>query len=156
MSLADYLLPQDGHDWSSFLSGWGTVLPQDFTIWIVNRLGDLVIVLPDESVHLFNVGLGKLTRLADSRDHFVSLIDEADNANQWLAVPLVDACVASGMTLGVGQCYGFKVPPMLGGSYDVTNFEPTSLAVHYGFLADIHRQTKDLPDGTPIRVVIGK
>jgi hypothetical protein len=28
--------------------------------------------------------------------------------------------------------------------------------VHYGFLADIHRQTKDLPDGTPIRVVIGK
>ncbi|MFM2288454.1 MAG: hypothetical protein RL684_1597 [Pseudomonadota bacterium] len=156
MNLTDYLLEQRGHDWSVLLSGWGPDLPEDFTLWMVNRLGDLIIVLPDGSVSLFDVGDGKLTRLADSRDHFVQLIDEGDNANQWLAIPLVDACVAAGMRLGTEECYGFKIPPMLGGSYSIDNLEPTSLPVHYGLLADIHRQTRDLPDGTKLRVVTGQ
>lgn len=141
-NLADYILSQEGSDWSSLLSDWGAELPPDFTLWLVNRLGDLVLVLPDESVFLFDVGLGRLVRLADSRDHFAHLLGESDNASSWLAIPIVDACIASGMTLDAGQCYGFKVPPMLGGSYEVDNFEPTSLAVHYGLLADIHRQTR--------------
>lgn len=155
MNLSDYLLSQDGHDWPSLLAEWADVLPPEFTIWIVNRLGDLVVVLPDSSVHLLDVGIGSVKRLADSREHFVNAIDEGDNASQWLAIPLIDACVASGITLAVGECYGFKVPPMLGGAYEASNLEPTSLAVHYGLLGQIHRQTKDLPDGTPIRVGTG-
>ncbi|RQP21146.1 DUF1851 domain-containing protein [Piscinibacter terrae] len=154
MNLSDYLLAQDGHDWPSLLSDWAEVLPGDFIVWIVNRLGDLVVVLPDGSVHWLDVGNGSLKRVADNREHFVSAIDEGDNANEWLAIPLVDACVASGMALGAGQCYGFKVPPMLGGAYEVSNLEPTSLAVHYGLLGQIHRQTKDLPDGTQIKFVL--
>jgi type VI secretion system (T6SS) immunity protein Tdi1 len=69
-------------------------------------------------------------------------------------IPLVDASVASGLTLAEGQCYGYKIPPILGGQYEVSNVEPTDLSVHYAFLADIYRQTKDVPDGTPIRVVL--
>jgi hypothetical protein len=45
-------------------------------------------------------------------------------------------------------------PPLLGGKYEIDNVEPTDLAVHYGLLADIYRQTKDLPDGTPIAAVV--
>ena len=52
-------------------------------------------------------------------------------------IPLVDDCVAAGMTLAADQCYGFKIPP-----------------VHYGLLADIYKQTKDLPHGTPLKAVI--
>jgi hypothetical protein len=118
MNLSDYLLSQDGHDWSSLLSDWTDVLPREFTIWMVNRLGDLVVVVPDGSVHWLEVGIGSLKRLADNRERFVTAIDEGDNASQWLAVPLVDACVASGMSLEADQCYGFKVPPMLGGAYE--------------------------------------
>ncbi|MFZ2989907.1 DUF1851 domain-containing protein [Ideonella sp.] len=153
MNLSDYLLPRDSHDWSSLLSEWADVLPQEFTVWIVNRLGDLIVVYPDGSVNLLDPGAGSLERLADSQEDFVRAIDEGDNASQWLAIPLVDACVASGMSLGADQCYGFKVPPMLGGTYEASNLEPTSLAVHYSLLGEIHRQTKNLPDGTPIRVV---
>lgn len=41
-------------------------------------------------------------------------------------------------------------PQILGGEYPVSNVEPTDLSVHYSFLADIYRQTKDLPEGTRI------
>ncbi len=67
---------------------------------------------------------------------------------------LVDASVDAGMRLLPDQCYGYKIPPILGGSYSLENVEVTDLSVHYAFLADIWRQTKDVPNGTKIRVVV--
>lgn len=156
MNIKDYLLEQAGHDWVSLLAGWGDLLPADFTLWMVNRLGELILVFKDGSVHMMEPGRGVLSRLADSQAQFVELIDKGNRANEWLAIELVDACVARGMRLQPNQCYGFKVPPMLGGEYTVENLEPTDLEVHYSILADIHRQTKDLPEGTPVRIVVDR
>jgi len=154
MDINDYLIAQAGKDWPALLSGWQDAVPENFTLWMVNRFGDLFAVHDDGSVHMLDVGAGRVERLADSRDHFCSLIDVGKNANNWLMIPLVDACVASGLILGESQCYGYKVPPILGGEYQLSNIEPTDLSVHYAFLADIYRQTKDVPDGTMIRVVV--
>jgi hypothetical protein len=120
----------------------------------VNRFGDVFVVLEDRSVHLLDVGFGTINRLADSKDQFASRIDEGDNADRWLMISLVDRCAAAGKNLGPSQCYGYKIPPLLGGGYELENIEPTDLAVHYSLLSDIYEQTKDLPDGTPIEVVV--
>ena len=134
----------------------------------MNRFGDAFVVTEDGAVSMLDVGAGSFERLADNRDHFSELLDVDNNANVWLMIPLIDECVAAGMTLAAHQCYGFKIPPVLGGKYQIDvfpasqlrnkyqidNVEPTDLAVHYGLLADIYRQTKDLPDGTPIDAVI--
>ena len=90
----------------------------------------------------------------DNRQHFGSLLDVGDNANNWLMIPLVDICVAAGLRLSADQCYGYKVPPLLGGSYELDNVTRADLSVHYSFPADIYRQTKDVPDGAQIRVVV--
>jgi hypothetical protein len=156
MNIRDYLLEQTDKDWSALLSDWAALLPaNEFTVWLVNRFGDVVMVLNDGTVHMLDVGAGKLERLAGSRDEFAARLDEGDNADLWLLISLTDACIAKGLRLGTSQCYGWKVPPLLGGKYDVENVEPTDLVVHYGLLADIWRQTKDLPDGTPINAVLG-
>jgi hypothetical protein len=136
------------------LCGWAPPLPFNFTLWLVNRFADAFVVMADGTVSMLDVGAGSLQRLADNRDHFCELLDVDDNANVWLLIPLVDECVAAGMTLAANQCYGFKIPPLLGGKYEIDNVEPTGLAVHYGLLADIYKQTKDLPDGTPIKAVV--
>jgi hypothetical protein len=154
MYLNDYLIAQAGRDWSLLLGGWGALLPENFDLWLVNRFGDLFIVPPDGSVHFLDVGGCAITRVAESRNQFATALDEGDNANNWLMIPLVDACVAAGMRPGSQQCYGYKIPPVLGGAYVLGNVELTDLAVHYGLLADIHAQTKDLPDGTKIRRVV--
>jgi len=157
MDVHDYLIDQNGKDWHGLLSGWSDVLPPSFTVWLVNRFGDVIAVFEDGSVHLLDVGIGAVERIADSREDFIVQIDAGDNANNWLMIPLVDECVASGLTFTDNQCHGFRIPPTLGGEYSVENVEPTDLSVHYSILADIFRQTKDLPDGTPIRtVVLGK
>jgi hypothetical protein len=154
MNIHDYLIEQSGKDWAELLSGWLGVLPASFTVWLVNRFGDVFAVFEDGSVHMLDVGTGVMQRLADSRDEFAARIDAGDNANNWLMIPLVDQCVAAGLTLSDGQCYGYKIPPILGGKYAVENVSPTNLSVHYSLLADIWRQTKDLPDGTRIKMVV--
>jgi hypothetical protein len=154
MDLNDYLIDQSGKDSPVLLGGWGTWLPESFDLWLVNRFGDLFIVPPDGSVHFLDVGGCVITRVAESRSQFATRVGEGDNANIWLMIPLVDACVAAGSRPGTNQCYGYKVPPVLGGAYEIGNVELTDLAVHYGLLADIHAQTKDLPDGTKSRRVV--
>jgi hypothetical protein len=155
MNINDYLIDQAEKDWATLLRDWMPPLPPSFTLWLVNRFGDVFVVSDDDGcVHMLDVGSGTLVRVADNRDHFADLLDVNDNAMDWLMIPLVNACRDAGMSLAASQCYGFKIPPILGGEYDVSNVEPTDLAVHYSFLADIYKQTKDLPDGTPIRTVV--
>jgi hypothetical protein len=156
MNIDDYLIDQRGKEWMVLLRDWAPPLPADFTLWLVNRFGDAFVVTEDGSVHMLDVGIGTFTRLADNRSHFADLLDVEDNGNNWLLIPLVDQCRKAGMTLGPNQCYGFKIPPVLGGKYEPSNFAPTDLAVHYSFLADIHKRVKDLPDGTPVDVVLKK
>jgi hypothetical protein len=82
---------------------WAELLPQTFTMWLVNRFGDAFIIAEDGSVHHLDITGGTLHRLADTRDQFALLMDVPQNANNWLMIPLVDHCVRLGMSLQPGQ-----------------------------------------------------
>ena len=154
MNINDYIIDQEGLDWSNLLSEWTWLLPDTFTPWIVNRLGDIVVVNENETISFFDIGAGSFQQIADSRETFIRLIDEADNANHWLAIPLVNRLVQAGMILKPKTVYGFKIPPMLGGKYDIENLEITDISVHYGLLGDLYGQMKDVPDGSKVTVKI--
>lgn len=47
MNIHDYLIEQDGIDWMTVFSDWRWLLPAEFTLWLVNRFAELVIVTPD-------------------------------------------------------------------------------------------------------------
>lgn len=154
MNLANYLIEQEGKNWAELLSDWSPPLPETFTVWMVNRFGDVFAVFEDESVNVLALDSGNVTRLADDREHFCQLIDEGNNANDWLSIPVVDRCVAAGMRLGSDQCYWYKIPPVLGGKYVVENIAAISLRECYSFVADIHAQIRDMPDGTKVRLLV--
>ncbi len=154
MNLNDYLIDHTRWDWGDLLSGWADLLPPSLTVWLVNRFGDVFSVLEDGSVHLLDVSAGTFASVAKDRAHFAEEIDRHENANNWLAIPLVDQCVSAGLMLGPDRCYCYKVPPMLGGRYTFENVATIGIAEHYAFLGDIWRQTRDLPDGTQIRLVV--
>ena len=152
MTVHDYLIDPAELDWGKLLAEWQWLLPDSFTVWLVNRFGDLFLVFDDDSVHMLDIGQGELEELAEDREVFCDLIDEEDNAVQWLMVPLVDACVAEGLELGPGQCYSYDQPPVLGGEYSVRNTRLSSLADHYGLFGQLHRQTHHLPDGAEVEI----
>ena len=155
MKVNDYLIDQAGLDWQAMLAGWADILSETFTMWLVNRFGDVFIIAEDGSVHHLDIAGSSVQRVADTRDQFADLIDVPQNANNWLMIPLVDQCVKLGMSLSLGQCYGFKIPPLLGGAYEPRNIAPVDMVENYAFLADIWSQTKDLPNGSSVKLKIG-
>ena len=153
MDVRDYLIEQSAFDWQKILANWVPPLPEQFTVWLVNRFGDIFAVYEDQTVNWLRIDTGTITRVACNRDQFCDLVDLAENTNEWLLISVVDDCVANGKVLGPGQCYGYKLPPILGGGYEFDNVGSMDLEVYYSFLADIYRQTKDLPDGTKVTKV---
>src|SRR5262249_25703840 len=115
MSARDYLIHHEGFDWPTLLADWHWLLPRHLTVWLMNKYGDLLIVLDDGSVWMLDVGGGSFKKTAQSREDFCEKIDEDDNANDWLMIPLVDQLVKAGITLGPGECYSYRQAPILGG-----------------------------------------
>jgi hypothetical protein len=152
MQLEDYLIDHQAFDWKAILREWSWLLPKDeFTIWLMNRYGDLFLVFDDQTVHLLDIGSGSIEQIAESRNDFYCKIDESDNANIWLMIPLIDSLVKNGKLIQQGRCYSFIIPPVLGGEYIVENTATLNILEHYGVYASIHNQIKDLPDGTHVR-----
>src|SRR5262245_28033743 len=117
MQLSDYTIGHEGIDWGTALRSWSWLIPDDFTLWIVNRLADLYVVTLDGAVHQLLIGEGTFTKVAESRADFAQKIDNPETASDWLMIPFVNQLVDAGMSLEAGQCYGFKIPPVLGGQY---------------------------------------
>ena len=152
--LADYTIDHSEVDWSDLLSYWAWLLPHEVTVWIMNRFGDLFLVVKDGTVHMLDVGGGSLQKVAESRDDFAVQIDHGDNANDWLMIPLVDKLVAAGVRLEPGQCYSYRELPILGGDYTVDNTQVLPIPRHYKALGPIHEKLKDIPDGTHVQFTI--
>jgi hypothetical protein len=154
IALCDYLIDHAGINWSAALNSWHWLVPREFTLWLVNRIADLFIVLPDGTIHMLDVGGGTLEKIAESRHEFCVRIDEEDNANAWLAIPLVDKLEAAGVILAPGQCYAFKQLPILGGDYVAENFSPLSVGDWVASCGSIHEQLRDVPDGTHVSLKV--
>ena len=150
-SIDDYLIDQSGVDWSKTLASWAWLLPAEFTLWLVNRFGDLFLVQQDGSIWMLDIGAGTLTRVAQSREEFGNKLD-AGNAAEWLMIPLVDRLADAGFVLQPGHCYGFKTPPVLGGRYEVENCCQLSVGDYISGCGRIHEQLRNVPDGTEIRI----
>ena len=140
MNITDYLIAPAGKDWSRLLSCWVPPLPPRFSVWLVNRMGEVFAVIDSGAVLRLEVGTGTCEEVARSREHFAQLLDGADHAERWLRISLVDACRRAGVVLRANECYGFKIPPTLGGCYEISNLVPTALAVHYSYQAYVCKQ----------------
>lgn len=152
MDIHDYLLDHADCNWETLLTAWATLLPETFTVWLVNRFGDLFTVHDDGAVFMLDCNIGTYDRLANSRQEFADLLNVDANARQWLMIPLVDRCVAAGLELPPGSCYFFKVPATMGGAYDPSNIASVPMTEFYPYLRSLHDQSNHLPDNTQIRL----
>ncbi len=146
----DYLIDQEGIDWKAHLGSWQHLLPQTFTIWIVNRFGDLFLIYEDGSLHHLDTQLGTLNQRGTDKKDFLERMLEENNANDWLYMNYIRQAEEAGINLPKGHCYSFKIPPVLSGSYTLDNICTVDIGQHYLSMAAIHQQIKDLPDGATV------
>jgi hypothetical protein len=152
--LQDYTIDHQGLDWAALLATWAWLLPRTVTVWLMNRFGDLFLVLADGSVHMLDTGRGSLERVADDREDFARRIDQDGNANDWLMIPLIDKLVTAGFCLRPGECYSYWRLPVLGGEYAPANTKIVTIDHHFKAFGPIHDALRDVPDGTSVQLEV--
>lgn len=145
MTIHDYVIDPHGLDWPELLVHWHWLLPERYTVRMMNRFGDLFLEYEDGSIHMFDLGRGSVCRVAEDRDTFADRLDEVENAEGWLLSSLVDQLVDAGVTCPPGHCYSFRCPPVLGGQYAPENTCALPISQHYAYFAAIYHQIQDVP-----------
>src|SRR4030095_14701989 len=138
MNVDDYLIDQEGIDFDAVFQDWRELLPDSFSVWLINRFGDMFLVLAGGSISMLDVGAGQIRSMAPTQEAFCHMLDDETTAADLLMIPLVDELVQAGISLGAKKCYSFKSrPPLLGGEYSLENTEECDIYVHYSLLGQI-------------------
>jgi len=137
-------------DCPRLLSCWRWLLKKDFQPIVMTMFGDWFLLDVDGSVYFLDLVSGQLSKAADTGEEFNQVMGHPERLDEWFLAGLVEFLVDCGMVLKPGQCYGFKVPPILGGRLELENIEPTDIFVHQSLMSQIHQQARHLPEGTKI------
>jgi hypothetical protein len=101
-------------------------------------------------VFFLNIYEGLMTKVAVDLDDFNGQLNSDDFWEKYLPIQAVGELRLTGSVLSIGEVYSFKMPPILGGTYELENIEICDIQVHFSILGQIHHQVKDLPDGAEI------
>lgn len=134
----------------SLLADWRWLAGNNVHLIVVSSLGDLFLRDAQGRILWLDVGAARLTQVAESPEEFKRLMQETEHSEEWFVPQLIGDLIVSGKRLAAGQCYSYKIPPMLSGKMELDNFEPTDLLVHCSMFGQIGRQTQHLPEGTKI------
>jgi hypothetical protein len=143
----------DSEALSTLRHAWEWLVPDSYLAFMAGVAGDVFYEANDGSIHWLSTDSGALKEIATNRATFLTDLRD-DAGRKWLLAPIVDKLLEAGVKLEAGQCYGFKLLPILGGDYTPENMFALSAAEWYGFSGETHRQIQGLPDGTRVRLVL--
>jgi hypothetical protein len=138
-------------DRSTLLSDWQWLTGQHKLPVLVTAMGNVFVQdAEDGTISLLDPGEGKLRHVAASIEELQSLLADREFVYSEFMVEDFVSLQQTDRILAPGKVFGYIKPPVLGGSFDVDNLEPTDIEVHFSLSGQIHQQVKDLPDGTSI------
>jgi hypothetical protein len=132
------------------LDGWTWIGLDGLTVVAISAFGDLFVRSSDRAIHMLDTLEGKLKRVAPSLAGFAAQLQEPTIRDDWLLSGLVNAARNRGMLLEPGECYDFRVAPVIGGKMDLDSVHKLSFLVKVHLAGQLHQQVKDLPPGTRI------
>jgi hypothetical protein len=96
-------------------------------------------------IHFLDLLEGTLTCIAPSESEFNRLLEQAENRNRWFTTDWVSICYRQGLLPKAGECFGWKVHPVFGGAFDLSNLQLFYLSVYESVVGQLFRQLKRHP-----------
>jgi hypothetical protein len=141
-------------DRSSLLTDWQWLIEEHRLPILITAMGNAFVQdTRDGAVSVLDPGEGKMREVAASVEAFQGLLSDREFVFSEFMVDDFISLQKAGKLLAQGQVFGYIKPPVLGGGFDVANLESTDIEIHFSLSGQIHRQVKDLPDGSPISQV---
>jgi hypothetical protein len=141
-------------DTEDICSAWKWLLKDYKSVILVSSIGDMFLLLTDDSIYWLQTDGGVLTKVADNINQFEKFLSEENKVDNWFLPLLVDKLINAGKILKDSEVYSLKVMGVLGGDYSVENIEPTDISVHFALTGQISQQISDLPNGTIVNIKV--
>jgi T6SS immunity protein Tdi1, C-terminal len=113
-------------------------------------MGDMLLRHRDGRILLLDAGPCRIDEIADSMGAFEQAMKLPENAKAWFLTDVLGDLLESGATLADKECFGYKVPPILSGTTEPANFEPTDIRIHFSICGQLGAKSKALPVGTVV------
>lgn len=118
---------------------------------MITKFGDLFYQTVNGEVYFLDTIEGTDSYICSSNEEFVKFINEKENIEHYLFSNLVYDLINQGKVPAAHQCYSYKVLPVLGGQIGIENVEIMDAVVSISITGQVHRQVRDLPEGTVIK-----
>lgn len=135
------------------IEGWKWLKLSGLTAVAVSAFGEVFFRDSSGAIHQIDTVEGKLSRVSNSLAELTAVLQDAEARDSLLFGGLVIGARQRGMILEPGECYDFRMAPILGGQMGVDDLERLSFVVKLHIAGQLHEQVKDLPPGTKINQV---
>ena len=136
-----YLITPSQTELERGLESWHWIGLEEKTPVAVTAFGDVFFVALT-GIWFLDTLEGTLTRVCGSRQELATILESDEGKNHYLFAGFVQRAAREGMSLGVGECYGFKVAPILGGAMGFENVEKRNLAESLHAAGQMHEQVR--------------
>ena len=150
ITMNDLTINPEGIDMQNLLGDWEWAMPESMHPVLITAVGDVFAQGESKAVYFVDTIAGKVSPVAEDGSAFQALLTDRQFVTDYLFPSRIVELREAGKTLGPQQVYGHEKPLVLGGEDSADNIEVTDVSVHVSILGQIHRQVKDLPEGTPI------
>lgn len=131
------------------LESWEWVGVSGLTPILVSCFGDIFFE-SSTGIQFLDTIEGIIRPVCSARDALDELLSTEEAQDEFLLGGLVMGLEQQRLCLSPGECYDFKVPPILGGAVGIENVHITSFVVKLHIAGQLHEQVKHLPEGTQI------
>ena len=150
ITINDLTISLQGLDTSTLLSEWEWAMCEPMTPILLIALGDVFAQGDSKAVYFLDTNQGSFVLVAGTGDQFQNMLRDPRFVTEKMLPARILQLRKAGIELGPSEVYSHSHPLVLGGEDTNENVAPTNIAVHLSLYGQIHRQIKDLPEGTKI------
>ena len=150
ITMNDLTINPDGVAMNALLGEWRWAMPEPLRPVLLTAMGDAFAQGDSGAVYFIDMVNGAIKLVANDGQSFQSLLSDSQFVTDHMFPSRIVELRNNRKNLGPKQVYSHKQPLVLGGNDDLDNVELTDVSVHISIHGQIHRQVKDLSDGTPI------
>ncbi len=145
-----YFINPLGDQLDQALESWGWLGIEGREPIRVSAFGGVFFVDPEGKVWFLDTLEGTFAAVFDSTEEMDQVLETEDGQDRFLLAGFVKRAEAEGMHLNPGECYDWKINPVVGGEVEFENIHTIDLVVAINVAGQLHDQTRHLPPGTMI------
>jgi hypothetical protein len=127
---------------AALASHWSWLVPGEHTPLLLSVFGDWVFGAPDGSLWALSTLEGSYEQVAHSSAEFNMLKQSPEWLDRRFIASWQEIAARHGIVPTASECITWRVPPVLGGSFEVGNLQLLPQSAYQSIIAQVHQQRR--------------